>query len=220
MRTRGFSLIELMVTLTVFGILTMAAIPSISEWLRNTRLRGQSESVLSGLQQARNEAVRRNRQVTFWLVNLPTPTQLTSTCTLASSANGWVVSIDSPAGGCNAAPSLTVSPMIVRAQVAADGGAGVGINGSRLAADGTSAAATSITFDGLGRVVSTFADANRLLNRVNVAYATAQTTDRPMQIDIDASGGARLCDTSITDTSDARACPVDPEAPVADTPVE
>ena len=63
-------------------------------------------------------------------------------------------------------------------------------------------------------------DANRLLNRVNVAYATAQTNDRPMQIDIDASGGARQCDTSITDTSDARACPVDPEAPVVDTPAE
>ena len=45
MRTRGFSLIELMVTLVVFGILTMAAIPSISDWLRNTRLRNQVEAV-------------------------------------------------------------------------------------------------------------------------------------------------------------------------------
>lgn len=210
MKQRGFSLIELMVTLVVFGILTMAAIPSISDWLRNTRLRNQAESVLTGLQQARNEAVRRNIPVTFWLVDLPVPGQLTAGCTLSANANGWVVSVDSPEGGCDSAPSLSVVPRIVNAQVSADGGAGVSITGTRLAADGSSSAATSVTFDGLGRTVTSFADNTQLLNRVSVAYGTAVASDRPLQIDIDASGGARMCDTTITERSDARACPVDP----------
>jgi hypothetical protein len=40
-----------------------------------------------------------------------------------------------------------------------------------------------------------------------VGYAGANNSDRPLQLDVDASGGMRRCDKSISETSDPRACP-------------
>lgn len=203
MRTRGFSIIEIAVTLTVLALLLMAAAPSMGEWMRGAKLRNQGESVLNGIQAARNEAVRRNIDVTFWLVSNNTATAMNNNCALSSTGNGWVVSRNDPAGACGATPSSSVAPMIVATRILGDGGAGAGVRG--LQADG-STAATSITFDGLGRAVQRPTAAENL-RRVAIAYATSQAGDRPLQIDVDASGGVRLCDTTVTDAGDPRACP-------------
>jgi type IV fimbrial biogenesis protein FimT len=64
---RGFTLIELMITLTVLGLLVLAALPSFRDWIQNTQIRTATESLLSGLQLARLEAVKRNSNVTFTL---------------------------------------------------------------------------------------------------------------------------------------------------------
>ncbi|MFN4063199.1 prepilin-type N-terminal cleavage/methylation domain-containing protein [Aquabacterium fontiphilum] len=203
MRTRGVSLVEIAVTLAVLALLLMAAAPSMSEWLRSARLRNQGESVLNGIQAARNEAVRRNVEVTFWLVSNNTATAMNNNCALSSTGNGWVVSRNDPAGFCGTPPSSTVAPMIVTTRILGDGGTGAGVRG--LQADG-STAATSITFDGLGRAVQR-ATAAENLRRIAIAYTAAQAGDRPLQVDVDASGGIRLCDTTVTDAGDPRACP-------------
>jgi len=104
MRTRGVSLVEIAVTLAVLALLLMAAAPSMSEWLRSARLRNQGESVLNGIQAARNEAVRRNVEVTFWLVSNNTATAMNNNCALSSTGNGWVVSRNDPAGFCGTPP--------------------------------------------------------------------------------------------------------------------
>jgi type IV fimbrial biogenesis protein FimT len=62
---RGFTLIEIMVSLTVLGILLMVALPNFSEWLQNLQLRAASEATLNGLQVARAAAIRRNVLVQF-----------------------------------------------------------------------------------------------------------------------------------------------------------
>jgi type IV fimbrial biogenesis protein FimT len=77
-RANGFSLIELMIAITIIAIFLLLAMPSFSAWLVNTRIRNASESIANGLQVARNEAVRRNASVQFvkgagtdssWVVN-------------------------------------------------------------------------------------------------------------------------------------------------------
>ena len=62
---RGFTLIEIMISLTVLGILLMIALPNFSEWLQNQQLRAASEATLNWLQVARGAAIRRNVLVQF-----------------------------------------------------------------------------------------------------------------------------------------------------------
>jgi type IV fimbrial biogenesis protein FimT len=60
---RGFTLIEVLMSIAVLGILIMIAMPSFGEWLQNQQLRAGAEATLNGLQVARAEAIRRNLQV-------------------------------------------------------------------------------------------------------------------------------------------------------------
>lgn len=62
-RQRGMTLVEIMISLTVLGILLMVALPEFSAWLQNLQLRAATEASLNGLQIARAEAIRRNSLV-------------------------------------------------------------------------------------------------------------------------------------------------------------
>lgn len=61
---KGFTLIELMILLGIFGIGASVAIASISSYLPTYRLNEASRDFVSRLQKGRMEAVKRNRMVT------------------------------------------------------------------------------------------------------------------------------------------------------------
>lgn len=213
MKQKGFSIIELAVVLVVIGMMLAGAMPTISEWLRNAKLRNQAEAVQSGIQQARNEAVRRNQPITFYLVSADSTNTLDDSCVVSASGTSWVISVRTPAGACDAAPAITstdnTNPLIVRTHVGADGASGVAVSG--VASDG-STAASSVTFDAFGR-------SSGDLTRVNIAYATSMSTDRPLRIDISSAGMVRMCDTAITDTTDPRRCTATSTDTPASTPL-
>lgn len=60
---RGFTLVELMVTLAVLGILAALAMPSFTEIINRNRLAGLSNDVAAVLQTARAESMRRRVRV-------------------------------------------------------------------------------------------------------------------------------------------------------------
>lgn len=60
---RGVSIIEAMIVVALIAILLILALPAGNEWLANSRIRTAGEGLLSGLQLARAEAVRRNAVV-------------------------------------------------------------------------------------------------------------------------------------------------------------
>jgi len=65
----GFTLVELLIGVAILGILLSFAIPEIRTWIQNTQVRGAADSVLSGLQRARAEAVTQNISTEFQLAS-------------------------------------------------------------------------------------------------------------------------------------------------------
>jgi type IV fimbrial biogenesis protein FimT len=66
-RNSGFTLIEMMIGITLLAILLAMALPSYRTWIQNAKIRNAAESILDGLQLARSEAVARNSPVEFVL---------------------------------------------------------------------------------------------------------------------------------------------------------
>lgn len=69
MKQRGFTMVELMVTVGVLALLTALAAPTLRGVIENGRIRSAGQSLQNGLALARGEAVRRNTRVQFVIAN-------------------------------------------------------------------------------------------------------------------------------------------------------
>jgi type IV fimbrial biogenesis protein FimT len=61
----GFTLLELMVTVSIAGVIMAMAIPSFKDMMRNNRLTGYANELVTSLSLARSEAAKRGIQVTI-----------------------------------------------------------------------------------------------------------------------------------------------------------
>lgn len=66
-RSRGFSLIELLIALVIAVVLLVLAAPSYGVWVADSRIRAGADSLAGGLRLAQAEAVKRNEDVEFIL---------------------------------------------------------------------------------------------------------------------------------------------------------
>jgi type IV fimbrial biogenesis protein FimT len=64
-RAAGFTLIELMVVVSIIGILAMKGLPALSAYVANSRIRETANVVVTTAAVARNEAIKRNATVTL-----------------------------------------------------------------------------------------------------------------------------------------------------------
>ena len=83
---RGFSLIELMVVLTVVGILAVLAVPGYRTMVQNSQLQAQRDGLVSALRYARSSALNQNVSTEVCPFGSPS-----STGCGGSWANGWIV---------------------------------------------------------------------------------------------------------------------------------
>lgn len=144
MRMRGLSLVEMMAVLAIISILLMVGVPSMSDYLQNSRLRAVGEQLSSDLKAARVEALNRNRMTTFtvsakgWSYAVPSavgfagysafPPELSRSVALASNqaaicfdGTGRVLAAD--CGGAPAAlPQFDIQPVSGSAACIANGG--------------------------------------------------------------------------------------------------
>lgn len=98
---RGFTLLELITTVTVAAILMTVAVPSFFNTMRNSRAAANANELVTALSIARSEAIRRGARVTVCRSSNGT------TCSLgagASWASGWLVFVDT-IGSDTAAPN-------------------------------------------------------------------------------------------------------------------
>lgn len=201
MRQRGFSLLELMVALAILGLLVLAAMPSLFTWLTNVRIRNEGDSIVNGLQTARAEAVRRNQNVSFWLVNLPNPGVLSNSCTLSSTDGSWMVSVSSPVNYCAVnvnSTDITVNPAGVIAGRAM-GGDSAKVSVKAVQSSGT--AGTFVTFNGFGRVANTSS-----ITEIDLDGIGGSKTYRKLSVMVSTMGAVRMCDPAVTSTTDPRKC--------------
>ncbi len=61
----GFTVVELLVTVCLIGVLAGIGAPALADLAHSVRLRGQAQTLLFALHLARTEAIRRNGRVTL-----------------------------------------------------------------------------------------------------------------------------------------------------------
>jgi type IV fimbrial biogenesis protein FimT len=200
MRQRGFNLVELMVTVAILALLVLAAMPSLGTWLDNTRIRNEGDSIVNGLQTARAEAVRRNQNVSFWLVNLPNPATLSNDCSLLSTSGSWMVSVFDPVNQC-AADATSTDPTVNPNGI---------IAGRPMGADSTRVSVTAKQSDGSGSALVTFNGFGRVANPASITTIDLNGigggTYRNLQVLVSKTGAVRLCDPAVTSSTDPRKC--------------
>jgi type IV fimbrial biogenesis protein FimT len=199
--SRGFTLIELMVGLTIMAILLALAVPNFANWIRNAGIRTGADAIVSGLQLARTEALKKNTIMHFQLT-----TSVDNGCSLSTSGPHWVVSRDSAVGACGAAPVVNdhddsgvplPPPRIVQTY---DGNQA---NGNKTL---ITAGASAFNFNGLGRLSSPAGGASILVTGLDAGDCVAANgKTRCLQIKVTPGGEIRMCDPALPST-DTQAC--------------
>ena len=197
-RQSGMTLIELMVGVSLVAILVMMAVPSFSTSMQNRQVRSSAESIRSALQYARNEALRRNRSVSFTL----------------QSDGGWVVGCDPADASLVAGEQVCAATIQSRPAVSSTRNAQVTAV-QTLASDGSVAGTPVFTgnlrFTSLGRVdTATLPSGNVAVYDVTNPTGGTCAKDggemRCLRIAVTTAGQVRMCDQAVTAAGDPRAC--------------
>lgn len=174
---QGFGLVELMITVAIVGIMSSMAIPSFNEWIADTKTRTMAEVFQNNIRLAQTEALRRGRQVQFFL------TTSTPALGVASDTSG---------------KNWGIQSMQLTNKAAAD----ELIQGGSMAASSphvtVSASSAVIQFNSIGRVSN--------VSQPVTIQLTNSKGDRKINITVSLAGGVRMCDPDKSRASYADGC--------------
>jgi type IV fimbrial biogenesis protein FimT len=176
-RSRGFTLIEVLVAISLAVILTLLSLPGLTTFLTNTNIRSAAESVHEGVKRAQVEAVKQNTQIEFLLDPLV----------------GWQI-VDP-----NADDPVTMAPPKVLDTVSFAEGS------DRALVTVLPAKSPGVTFSGLGRVLAKNGDGTDPLTQIDVS-TTASGPHHDLRVVIAGTGGIKMCDPALP-VDDPKGCP-------------
>ncbi len=197
----GFTLVECMVACSVFAVLCVMALPNFTSALRDAQVRTAGQSLISGLQLARAESIRRNAPVQLVMNN-----ELGGAAT-AGGTDWMILADDQKTPG---TPNYTV---VVQKRSGLEGSPKARM-GARTVNDFTAAAAPgqnlpgAITFSSLGRLAVppvSAGTAGAAILQIDIVHA--QSADaRRLSVSVTPGGQIRLCDPVMAVAVNAQGC--------------
>jgi|SRR5882672_7064675 len=184
---RGFTIIEVMISLTVLAVLITLGAPGFADWIQAQRLRTSAEAITNGMQVARGEAIRQNLAVSL---GIEPPSTAWTACPATVSP-------------CD---STTPSGSFIQNKSAQEGSGSTSVSA-------VPAGAILVTFSPLGNVIDN-PDGTARLTQVDVTppdptlcSANGGTT-RCLRVVVSPAGSIRMCDPTPTIVApDPRVCP-------------
>ena len=187
---RGFTIIEIMISLTVLAALIALGAPGFADWIQAQRIRSSAEAITNGMQVARGEAIRQNLAVSL---GLEPPTTAWTVCPATVSP-------------CD---STTPTGSFIQTKSALEGSGSTNVATTPAGPP----AAIRVTFSPLGNVVDN-PDGTDRLTQVDVTppdpteCSAAGGSKRCLRIVISPAGSIRMCDPTPTIVApDPRVCP-------------
>ena len=208
---RGFSMVEVMVSIAILAILAAIAVPSYIGYIQSLAVRNVGEALLAATQKTRGEAIRSNNTAILQIVS-----SLDSSCAADSGGQFWVVSHCAADGFCGA--EVDKSQAIPDA--GCDGAPIILAKGS-FAGQGnvqTDISNPVLCYSSLGRINpgASNCPADALEPEaagvaINITHTQDSCSDaggkvRCLRMNIGMAGEPRLCDPSISASDDPRRC--------------
>ena len=198
---RGFTLIEVLVTMSILALLLALGAPAMGTYLQNSKLAAATSSIYSAVQTARTEAIRRNVQAQFVLTDTPVSTaDIANALAPAVAGANWVV---------RAASGATFVP--IEAKAGAEGEGSVAAPAIQVAGAASAPAVFdgTITFNPFGQSVNgPLTGVTYSIDVTNPAAgvcAAAGGTIRCRRIVVSPGGQIAACDPAAI-AGDSRAC--------------
>lgn len=185
-RAAGFTLLEMIVAITIFAILVAVTVPTMRTWISNSKVRSVADALQNGVRLARAESLRRGRQVVFSLTTSTTPQ---TGYTASANGNYWAISY---------VPAMTDG---TETATFIEGGV---LSAASYALQITGPA--EICFNSVGRLVANAATGvaggtcaapagNPATWNYNITLAGA---DHPLRVEVGLGGQVHMCDPSQT----------------------
>ncbi|BFI95599.1 MAG: hypothetical protein RSP_11090 [Rhodanobacter sp.] len=168
-RERGFTIVELMITIAVAAILLMIAVPSFRSMLASSKLTAATNALVGGLSEARMEAIQRNSAAQFCsdAGSSNTTDTLGKQCSI-SGGGAVVATTGSTATTVRAAPASLATPVQLSGSIVA-----IRFNGQGI---GYQAGVTSTPYNStVATLCSTSVSSNNRVT-INMAAGSIVTT--------------------------------------------